>query len=255
MSLFQSIILGLVEGFTEFLPISSTAHLILTSKVLQLETSEFLKSFQISIQLGAIASVVFLYWKTLTSKWELNKKIITAFIPTALVGLILYKLVKNIFLENYLFSVYALLLGGIAIITFELLHKDKETDKSELKDITYRQAILIGLFQSISIIPGVSRAAATILGGMFVGIKRRVIVEFSFLLAIPTMVAATGLDLIKTAGSFSNSDFLSLGIGFVVSFIMAAVSIKFLLKFIQNNNFISFGIYRIIFALSFIFLL
>ena len=181
MNLFQSIILGVVEGFTEFLPVSSTAHLILVSKIIGLKSSDFLKTFEISIHLGAIASVVFLYWKTLIHDWELNKKILAALIPTALIGAIFYKLVKNVFLENYLVSIYALLIGGVVIILFEMLHKEKESYVGELRNISYKQAIVIGFFQSISIIPGVSRAAATIIGGLSMRIKREIIVEFSFL--------------------------------------------------------------------------
>lgn len=252
MSLLQTIVLGILEGLTEFLPISSTAHLVLASKLLNLRTSDFLKSFEISIQLGAIASIIFLYWETLVSKWNLNAKIITAFIPTAVVGLIFYKLVKNVLLENYLISVYALLFGGIVLLIFEFFYREKEDSINELTNISYKQAVAIGLFQSISIIPGVSRAAATILGGMIVGIKRKTIVEFSFLLAIPTMAGATGLDLIKSAGTFSETDFLNLGVGFAVSFVMAMISVKLLLRFVQSHNFTSFGIYRIIIALLFI---
>jgi undecaprenyl-diphosphatase len=255
MNIISAIILGVVEGFTEFLPISSTAHLVLTSRLLHTENSEFLKSFEISIQLGAIASVVFLYWKTLVSKWELNKKILTAFIPTAIVGLIFYGFIKSVLLENHLVSVYALLFGGIALIIFELLYKERDADMSEVANISYKQAFIIGAFQSIAIVPGVSRAAATIIGGLIMRIKRRAIVEFSFLLAVPTMAAATGLDLVKSAGSFAYSDFLYLATGFVVAFITAMISIKFLLKFIQNHNFTSFGIYRILLAVSFLFLL
>ncbi len=251
MTLIQTVALGIIEGLTEFLPISSTAHLILASKLLGLETSNFLKSFEISIQLGAIASIIFLYWKTLISKWNLNAKIITAFVPTAIIGLVFYKLVKNVLLENYLVSVYALFFGGIALLIFELFHREKESDVKELTDISYKQAVAIGIFQSISIIPGVSRAAATILGGMIMGVRRETMVEFSFLLAIPTMIGATGLDLIKSADAFSRADILNLGVGFAVSFVMATISVKYLLRFVQSHNFTSFGIYRIIIAVLF----
>ncbi len=251
MGFFETIILGVVEGFTEFLPISSTAHLILTARVLGLETTEFLKSFEIIIQLGAISAVVFLYWRTLVSNWELNKKILAAFLPTALIGLAFYSLIKSVLLENYMISVIALAVGGLALIIFEKYHTESI---GEFEDITYKKALIIGLFQSIAIIPGVSRAAATIVGGLLLGLKRRTIVEFSFLLAIPTMAAATGLDLIKSAGTFSSDDFLSLAVGFVISFATATLSIKFLLRFIQNHNFTSFGIYRIVLALAFLFL-
>ena len=253
MTLIQSAVLGIIEGLTEFLPISSTAHLILASRLFNLETSEYLKSFEISIQLGAIFSVIFLYWKTLIHGWEINKKIVVAFIPTAIIGLIFYRIVKDILLTNYLFSVYSLLIGGALLIVFELFNKDDGAEK--LDDITYGKAFAIGFFQSISIIPGVSRAAATIIGGMLLGIRRKTAVEFSFLLAIPTIAAAVGLDLLNSVGSFTKSDFIYLIIGFLVSFISAMASIKLLLRFIQKNNFIPFGVYRIILALSFLFLL
>ena len=138
------------------------------------------------------------------------------------------------------------------LILFELFHKERNDKDGELSDITYTKALAIGVFQSISIVPGVSRAAATILGGMLLGISRQTIVEFSFLLAIPTMAAATGLDLLKSADYFSRSDFISLATGFVISFIVATLSIKFLLKFIQNHNFTYFGVYRIIVAIVFL---
>src|SRR3989344_3412021 len=158
MSFIHTIILGVVEGFTEFLPISSTAHLILTSKILQLENSEFIKSFEISIQLGAILAVVFLYWKTLIFKWKINKKIISAFIPTALIGLIFYKIVKELFLNTHIISSYALLIGGIVLVIFELFHKERGADLEQLENLSHKKAVIIGLFQSIAIIPGVSRA-------------------------------------------------------------------------------------------------
>jgi len=253
MSFIDAIILGIVEGFTEFLPISSTAHLVLTSRLLGLETSEFIKTFEIAIQLGAIAAVIYLYRKTLFTKWELNKKILIAFLPTAFIGLAFYRLLKNILLENHLISVYALLIGGIAIIVFELMHKEKEGDVADLDAISYPKAMLIGIFQSIAIIPGVSRSAATVLGGMSIGIKRKTIVEFSFLLAIPTMIAATTLDLVRSIEEFSKADLQNLGVGFTVSFVTALIGISFLLKYIQNNDFKSFGLYRIIIALGFLF--
>ena len=255
MSLLDSIVLGIIEGFTEFLPVSSTAHLVLTSRLLGIETSDFLKSFEIATQLGAIFAVVFLYWKTLASKWEINKRIVTAFVPTAIVGLVFYNLLKNFLLANHMVSIYTLLVGGIVLIIFEFIHKERPENIEHLENISYSKAFIIGLFQSISIIPGVSRAAATIIGGLSLGIKRKTIVEFSFLLAIPTMAAATGLDLLKSVNQFSRSDFLDLSAGFIVSFIMATISVSFLLKLIRNHNFISFGIYRIIIALSFLYLL
>ncbi len=254
MTYIHSIILGIVEGITEFLPISSTGHLMLASHLLNLPQTNFLKTFEIAIQLGAILAVVVLYFKKVFSSKSLFWKIGTAFLPTAVIGFALYKVIKNFFFEEIRIVLWSLLIGGILIILFELYHKRHEglIKSSELEAITYRQAFLIGLFQSLAVIPGVSRAAATIIGGLALGLSRRAIVEFSFLLAVPTMLAASGYDLYKNAPSFSNNEFGLLAIGFIVSFLMALLAIRFLMRFIRTNTFIPFGIYRIILALAFL---
>lgn len=251
MDLISALILGIVEGITEFLPISSTGHLILTAHLLKIAQTDFLKSFEIAIQLGAILSVVVLYWRSLIADIKALKRVLAAFIPTAIIGFLLYKVIKNYLLGNERIVLISLFLGGIFLILFELLYREKETASSSIADISYGQAVAIGLFQSISVIPGVSRAAATICGGLLLGLKRKTIVEFSFLLAVPTMLAATGFDLIKSAGSFSSAQFGLLAVGFIVSFITAIFGIKFLLNFIKGHNFVSFGIYRIAAALLF----
>ena len=251
MNFIQALILGVVEGVSEFLPISSTGHLILTSDILGLDPTEFLKSFEISIQFGAILSVVVLYWRLLLRKWEIWKRLAVAFAPTAVLGLIFYKLIKHYLLGNSYVVVWALFIGGVALIAFELWHKEKDDHTDDMEKIPYKKAFLIGLFQSIAMIPGVSRSAATILGGLSVGLKRKTIVEFSFLLAVPTMLAATVLDLFKSAHSFTSSEIDSMAIGFISAFIVAGLSIKFLLKYIQRHSFIAFGVYRIIAALIF----
>lgn len=259
MTYLNAMILAAVEGFTEFLPISSTGHLVLSAKLLQIPQTEFVKSFEIIIQFGAILAVVFLYWKTIWTNKKVWKPIIFAFIPTAVIGLIFYKVVKNILLGNEFVTLYALLIGGIILIAIEYLFKPTHSESSglegkqieKIEDISIKNALLIGLFQSISIIPGVSRAAATIIGAMLLKTKRKTAVEFSFLLAIPTMAAATGLDLIKAQFSFSLSEWGVLAVGFIGSFIVAILAVKFFLKFIQNHTFIPFGIYRIILALLF----
>lgn len=248
MSTLHAIILGILEGITEFLPISSTGHLILAATLLKLEDTEFLKTFEISIQLGAILSVVVLYARTLIKDRVLIQKTIVAFLPTCVIGLIAYPFVKQYLLGNEVVVVAALFLGGVFLIVFELFQRDAGEG---IKDISYRQALMIGLFQCISMIPGVSRSAATIIGGMVLGVERRTIVEFSFLLAIPTMAAATALDIYKSATGFSGAEIQILLVGFVVSFIVALLSIKFLLRYIQNHTFIAFGIYRIIVAVLF----
>ena len=248
--LFQ-FILGVVEGVTEFLPISSTGHLILTARLLGMEPSEFLKSFEIVIQSGAICAVLFLYGGLLLKNPQVLKKVLAAFVPTAIVGAILYKVIKHFFLGNENVVLWSMFVGGIFLVLFELIHKEKEDAQGDLSAITYSQACLIGLAQSLAMIPGVSRAAATIIGGLLLGLKRRTIVEFSFLLAIPTMLAATGLDLIKSAHTFSANQFVFLATGFIISLLVAVLSIKFLLYYIKNHSFIPFGIYRILIAVIF----
>ena len=254
MDLWQTILLGIVEGITEFLPISSTGHLILTSRLLNIPQSDFLSSFQIAIQLGAILAVVLLYARSLILEWEILKRVMAAFIPTAVIGLTFYKVIKQYLMGSELVVAWALLIGGIILIIFESFYKEKETSLGEISALSYKQAVLIGVFQSFAMVPGVSRSAATIIGGLSLGLNRKTIVEFSFLLAVPTMVAATGLDIIKSAAEFSSDQIGLLAVGFVVAFLVAVVSIKFLLYFIKNHNFVVFGIYRIVIALLFLIL-
>jgi undecaprenyl-diphosphatase len=248
MDIVQAIIFGIVEGITEFLPISSTGHLMLTARYLRIPQTEFVKSFEIAIQSGAILAVVVLYWKTLLGGLDIWKKILAAFLPTAAIGALLYKFIKQFLLDSSTVVLWALFLGGGALILFELFHREKEDAAEELSKISYPQALLIGLFQSLAIIPGVSRSAATIVGGLLVGLKRKTIVEFSFLLAIPTMCAAMALDLLKNAQAFTSAQFSVLAVGLAVSFVVALIAIRFLLVFIQKHDFIPFGIYRILIA-------
>ena len=265
MNIIHSIILGIVEGITEFLPISSTGHLILVSHLLKLPSTETLKSFLIVIQLGAILAVLVLYIKELFN-WETIKKLSIAFLPTGIIGLTVYKIVKGYLMDNILIVIISLFLGGIAMILIEknYIRKNKYThpefDKKltgkqekglDIKEITYKKAFSLGLWQSVAMIPGVSRSGATIIGGLLMNLKREAIVKFSFLLAIPTMLGASVLDLYKSYHLFSSSDFLDIGIGFVISFIFALIFIKWLLGYVQKHNFIPFGWYRIILALVF----
>ncbi len=251
MDILQAIIFGIVEGITEFLPISSTGHLMLTAWYLGIAQTEFVKSFEIAIQFGAILAVAALYWKTLFSGWNIWKKILAAFLPTAVIGALLYKIVKRFLLDSNTVVLWALFLGGIFLVLFECFHREKENAAAEVSEISYAQAFLIGLCQSLAIIPGVSRAAATIVGGLFFGLKRKAIVEFSFLLAIPTMGAAMTLDLVKSAHAFSPDQFLVLAAGLVVSFVVALAAIRFLLVFIKKHTFVPFGIYRILLSVAF----
>jgi undecaprenyl-diphosphatase len=253
MTLLQSIILGIVEGITEFLPISSTGHLILASRLLGLSQTDFQKSFEIAIQLGAIGSVIMLYWRQFLEPAVLGR-LIVAFIPTGLIGFALYHVVKTYLFGSDTVVLWALGLGGVALIVFELLHKESDDAVADVTAIPYSKAVLIGLFQSLSIVPGVSRAGATIVGGLILGLSRTTIVEFSFLLAVPTMLAATGYDLLKNASSFEAQQLGVLAAGFIASFFVALLSIKFLLAFVRTHTFIPFGIYRIAVALAFAFL-
>lgn len=252
MNYFEAFIFSVVEGFSEFLPISSTGHLILTAKLLNVPQTEFVKSFEIIIQLGAILAVVFLYWKTVWENKKVWKPLFFAFIPTVVIGGLLYQFIKEFLIGNEYIVLFALLIGGVVMIAIERFWKNNNHGKIEkIDNITPTSAIIIGLFQSISIVPGVSRAAATIIGAMLLGAKRKTAVEFSFLLAIPTMIAATGLDLVRSDFSFTSYEWSLLGVGFIGSFIVALAAVKFFIRYIQHHTFIPFGIYRIILALLF----
>jgi len=244
MTYLQAILLALVEGITEFLPISSTGHLILASHLLHISQTNFVKSFEIVIQLGAILAVVGMYWRRLFKQWTV---ILAGFLPAAVVGFLAYPFIKSQLIGNTQVVLWSLFLGGLV-----LLFIDKLTPRPGTLNI--RSALIIGLFQSVSMIPGVSRAAATIIGGLLVGLDRKQAVEFSFLLAVPTMIAATGLDLVKSGWAFSGSEWLLLLVGFVGALITAWLSVKFFINFIKSHNFFSFGIYRIALAISFLLL-
>jgi undecaprenyl-diphosphatase len=252
MTILDAIILGIVEGLTEFLPISSTGHLILTSTLLGIPQSEFNKTFEIVIQLGAILSVVFLYFDRLKNNIGLWMRIIAAFIPTGIIGFILYKLIKHYLFNPNIVSV-SLIIGGIIIIIIEMLYKniDKET-VSDMSSLSYKKAVFIGIMQSLATIPGTSRSAATIIGGLFAGMDRKTAVEFSFLLAIPTMFAATGYDMLKSGIDLNVSQWHLIAIGFVVSFFSAIVAVKSFIAFISRFSFIGFGVYRIIIGVVFL---
>lgn len=250
MTLLDSVVLGIVEGMTEFLPISSTGHLILASRLLGLPQTDFQKSFEIAIQLGAITSVVILYWRKFLDV-AIMSRVLTAFIPTGIIGFALYKIIKTYLFASETIVLWALAVGGVALIVFELLHREPKDAVFDLRSISYPTAALVGVFQSLSVIPGVSRAGATIVGGLILGLSRGTIVEFSFLLAVPTMLAATGYDLFKNASAFATEQFGILAVGFISSFIVAILSIKFLLAYIRTNTFIPFGVYRILLALVF----
>lgn len=250
MTWLDSIILGVVEGVTEFLPISSTGHLILASELMGLEHTALLSSFLIAVQLGAILAVIVLYWKKFLDIRFLVK-LGVAFIPTGIVGVLVYPYLKAFLLGSPYVVVTSLFVGGVALILFELVHKERADAPDDARAITYRQALLVGAFQSIAIIPGVSRSAATIVGGLVAGMRRVAIVEFSFLLAVPTMIAATSYDLLKSRDAFSFDDLSLLFMGFATAFVVALLSMRALLAIVRRYTFIPFGIYRIVLAAAF----
>lgn len=270
MNILNTLILSVVEGVTEFLPISSTGHMILAADVLKIPQTEFLKSFEIIIQLGAILAIVTLYIKVLFTNREILMRLLAAFIPTAVVGFVLYKFIKGYLLDNTPVVLWSLFIGGVILIVWEKYYmscykfrwdcfvapaerdasrNDKKLQKIE--DLSYKKAFIIGLFQSLSVVPGVSRAGATIVGAMTVGLDRKSAVEFSFLLAVPTLAAATGLDLVKTNFHFSKEEWGILGIGFIGAFVMALLTVKFFLRLVEHHTLVPFGIYRIVLAVVF----
>ena len=256
MSYLQALILSIIEWFTEFLSISSTRHLILASKILAIPQTEFIKTFEIAIQGGAILAVLVLYGRKLYTDTGLLKKVMLAFLPTAVLGLIFYNVIKQYLIGNLTITIVSLFIGGMLIILLEHYFQKHRVAPTinNVAMLTIKQCFYIGLFQSISMIPGISRSAATIFGAMFLGLSKKEAVEFSFFLAIPTMLAATGLDIVKSASNFNGSQVSILFFGSATSFIFACLTIKWLLHFIKHRNFIPFGIYRIILALAFLLL-
>jgi undecaprenyl-diphosphatase len=258
MNIIQATIFGIVEGITEFLPISSTAHLDITRLLLNIPATDFVKSFEITIQLGAILAVVFLYYKKIfnfsRTKYGIPvfwKNIIIAFIPTGIIGYILYKLIKDYLLGNTILIAMTLILGGIFIIFFERKYQNKikENQKQDVESLYTKELLVMGTVQALAVVPGVSRSLSVIISGRMMGLSKSLVAEFSFLLAIPTMLSATIYDLYKSGFDFSRNDWTALLIGFVVSFVIAFFVIKWLINYIQNNSFEIFGWYRVILGL------
>jgi undecaprenyl-diphosphatase len=253
--LLKALILGIVEGITEFIPVSSTGHLIVAGDLLGF-SDEKAKVFEVFIQLGAILSVVWLYrekillvLKGLPTRKEdrsLAMNIIIAFIPAAILGLLTHKAIKA-YLFNPITVAGALILGGVAILVIEKM--DHRAHVKEVDSISLRQALGVGFAQCLALFPGVSRSGATIMGGLMIGFDRTVSVEFSFFLAIPTMFAATGYDLLKNLHALSFADLPLFIVGFVTAFFAALVVIKAFLGYVSKHDFTGFAYYRIAFGL------
>jgi undecaprenyl-diphosphatase len=251
MTLFQSILIAIIEGLTEFLPISSTGHMILASTAMGVHEDEFVKTFEVFIQLGAILAIALMYIKRFLRSLTIYFKLVTAFLPTAVVGLLAYDYIKAYLFNPVVVSV-SLILGGVVLLFIDKKVLQQTTTVSEVEDISYKNAFFIGLFQCLSMVPGTSRAAATIIGGVFNGLDRKQAMEFSFLLAVPTMMAAGGYDLLKTDLAFTSEQLSLLAIGFVVAFASAWVAVKLFLTYVSSNGFTAFGWYRIVLGVLFL---
>lgn len=246
MDLFQAIIIGIIEGFTEFLPISSTGHMIVASQMMGLDQDSVQKSFEVIIQFAAILAVVLLYKDKVFKEFDLWKKLILAFIPIGAVGFVFSKQIKALFSVEIV--AWMFIIGGIVFLIVEYFYKEKEHFIKEVEEVSYKQALIIGLAQCFSLIPGTSRAGSTIIGGMLVHLSRKASAEFSFLLAIPVMAAVTGYDILKHYQEFNFDNWIVLSVGFVTAFIVAYITIKLFIEFLSRFTFVPFGVYRILFG-------
>ena len=255
MSIFQTIILAIVEGITEFLPVSSTGHMIIAQKILAMESTEFVKAFTVNIQFGAILSVVVLYWKRFFQSFDFYWKLLIAVIPALVLGFLFSEKI-DLLLENVAVVAVMLVLGGILMLFVDQWFNKTNEDQS----MDWKRALKIGFFQCIAMIPGVSRSMATIVGGMTTKLTRKNAAEFSFFLAVPTMAAASGYKLLKLfmdpAGkSMMSENLITLLIGNVVAFLVAMAAIKFFISFLTKYGFKAFGYYRIIVGVAILILL
>jgi undecaprenyl-diphosphatase len=250
MSSFEAIVLAIVEGITEFLPVSSTGHMIITSSLLHIAADDFTKLFEIAIQLGAILSVVILYWKKFfpLNRWNFYIKLIIAVIPALVLGALFSDKIDDL-LESPTTVAISLLLGGIVLLFIDQLFRKQTVTREE--NISYGKGFVIGIWQCLAMIPGVSRSAASIIGGMQQKLTRSLAAEFSFFLAVPTMAAATGYKLLKTFKTHpeilkDKHNLALLGLGNLVAFIVALLAIKFFIGYVQKYGFRLFGWYRVI---------
>lgn len=253
MSTIQAIILAIIEGITEFLPISSTGHMIIASSLMGIASDEFVKLFEVFIQLGAIVSVIVLYWKKFfpLNRWKFYFKLIIAVVPALVLGFLLGDKIDQ-WLQSPVTVATTMLIGGVVLLFVDNLFQNPTIDDEE--GITYSKGFIIGLWQCLALIPGTSRSAASIIGGMQQKLTRRLAAEFSFFLAIPTMAAATGFKLLgayKTnPGIITDPNNIKLlVIGSFIAFVVAMIAIKFFISYLQRYGFKLFGVYRIIAAI------
>lgn len=255
MNFFQAIILAIIEGLTEFLPVSSTGHMIIGSSMMGIQSNEFVKLFTVAIQFGAILSVVVLYFKNFFKSLDFYFKLFVAFLPAAFFGLLLSDMINQL-LESPMAVAISLVVGGVILIFVDDWFKKPTVNDSD--EISYLTALYIGFFQCISMIPGVSRSAASIIGGMSQKLTRKAAAEFSFFLAVPTMFGATVkkmYDFYKDGYTITSEEIQLLAVGNVVAFIVAMLAIKYFITYLQKHGFRVFGWYRIIVGLIILILL
>jgi undecaprenyl-diphosphatase len=245
MTYFEAFILAVVEGITEFLPISSTGHMIITSAMMGLENTSLLKIFTVNIQFGAILSVIILYWRRFFKSLNFYYKLIVAFLPAAIVGFLLGDFIDSL-LENVIVVAINLLLGGVVLVYLDKWLPNKEEEIETDSKPSYSESLKIGFFQCLALFPGVSRSAATIIGGMTQGMSRLKAAEFSFFLAVPTMFAASAYKLLKNYKTIQPEDVQILLFGNAVAFVVAIIAIKFLISVLTKHGFKYFGYYRIL---------
>lgn len=245
MSILESIWIALIEGITEFLPVSSTGHMILLSRIFGIHDDEFVKTFEIFIQIGAILAIAIMYIKKFLQGIDVYIKLFIAFLPIAVMGLIFYDFIKDVLFSPVVVAV-SLIVGGIVLIMVDKKMISQKSRYTDIANISYKDSFFVGLWQCFALIPGVSRAAASIVGGVFNGFDKKQATEFSFLLALPTVAAAASYDFIKTPMIFSQKELLLLVIGLVVAFISAWFAVKVFLKIVENYGFKHFGYYRIL---------
>ena len=248
MTIFDSVVLGIIEGFTEFLPISSTGHMIVASKFLGVEQTSVTKAYEVIIQFAAILAVFFNYREKFTLKHaQLWLKVFLAFLPIAVIGFLFSKQIKALFSVEVVAVMF--IVGGVVFLVMEKWFiKNDSSALQNVEDVTVKQSLWIGIAQVFALIPGTSRAGSTIIGALLVGLSRKASAEFSFLLAFPVMAAVTAHDLLKHYKEFVGADLLTLGIGFGVAFVVAYLTIKLFLAFLERFTFVAFGWYRIVFG-------
>ncbi len=243
----QAVIIGIIEGFTEFLPISSTGHMIVASQFLGVAESDLNKAYEVIIQFAAILAVMLIYREKITfKKVNLWIRLFVAFLPLAIVGFIFKDSIKSLF--NVQTVAWMFIVGGIVFLVVEYFYTEKQSHVKDVENVSMKQALWVGFAQIFSLVPGTSRAGATIIGGLLAGLDRKTSAEFSFLLAIPVMAAVSGYDLLKHYHEFANANWGAFLLGFVVAFVVAYATIKLFLAFLQRFTFVAFGIYRIIFG-------